>query len=586
MHVSPTHTGSDAARGARRRAGRTAAAATLAALGLTTVFAGSALAAPPTPTGLAAPSPTKAAPALRWATARGAVAYRVYRNGALVRQVSARTFLDAGVGTSGAFRYAVRAVGRRGGLSRPTPVVTVVVDRIAPSAVTGLTAARDANGAPTLEWTPAQDTGGAGRVAYEIERDGATVARVTGTTYVDETAPAGAAVAYRVRAADGVGNAGTFSPVAELAAPAPESAPYRAIDAYTGVSARLTGSSTLAFDDRFPQMKIHSLMLNWRDIQPQPGVFDWGALDASLADAHGDGYRVIVRISCGNDAPAWVYANGVTKLDLIQADRRKRAIEVPLPWDPELAGFYRDMIRGLQAHLAEDGDGSQTWKRGDVVYGVPIALPTEWGTEMVIGYGSGTFSGTYKGVTQTWPVRETNRAEWMRHAADGDTDAARLEANRAAVRQAWLDAVEIHMEELTAAPSMLALGHIFADGYAGADAIVRQLDTRYADRIYMMTTNLQPRIVGDTLRPWAEWNPGAATALRTANALGYPIGFQTAAEVILDTPAKFQYAMDDGVDGWRMRFMETSPGLVQRHASMLLTDPVSVQTLLATLFGG
>jgi hypothetical protein len=35
-----------------------------------------------------------------------------------------------------------------------------------------------------------------------------------------------------------------------------------------------------------------------------------------------------------------------------------------------------------------------------------------------------------------------------------------------------------------------------------------------------------------------------------------------------------------------MRFMETSPGLVQRHASMLLTDPVNVQTRLATLFGG
>ena len=52
-----------------------------------------------------------------------------------------------------------------------------------------------------------------------------------------------------------------------------------------------------------PQLAVISVMLRWFQSQPDESTYDWGNLDASLADARNHGYRLVIRIMCGGDAP-------------------------------------------------------------------------------------------------------------------------------------------------------------------------------------------------------------------------------------------------------------------------------------------
>ncbi|HSW98700.1 MAG TPA: hypothetical protein VLF71_02590 [Candidatus Saccharimonadales bacterium] len=85
---------------------------------------------PPTPTGLTAPSPTNAGPALSWNAAAGASSYIVYRDGAAVASPTQTTYTDNGA-AEGAHTYAVASVSQ-GGASAATDAITVTVDKTAP----------------------------------------------------------------------------------------------------------------------------------------------------------------------------------------------------------------------------------------------------------------------------------------------------------------------------------------------------------------------------------------------------------------------------------------------------------------------
>src|SRR5262249_21133741 len=158
--------------------------------------------------------------------------------------------------------------------------------------------------------------------------------------------------------------------------------------------------------------------------EPQNGTFSWTALDADIARARTSGNRLIVRISCGAVAPAWLFGSTssggrpVSSLDVISTDPSSAsgAPQIPLPCATDLLYHYRTLIQGLQNHLSQFGDSSQSWRLADYVYFVPVSMPTEVGSEMPLGYGQGTYTGVYKGRTGTWDVHDKNQAEWLAHA--------------------------------------------------------------------------------------------------------------------------------------------------------------------------
>jgi hypothetical protein len=324
-----------------------------------------------------------------------------------------------------------------------------------------------------------------------------------------------------------------------------------------GVTARLSTDASASFAGKHANLRLHSIMLRWNKVEPQPGQFQWGQLDASLRDAKAKNYKVIIRLMCGSDAPAFV-GNDTPILRLVATDGAKRALRVPLPWHKSLLAHYQRLMAGLNQHLLDTG-------LGDRVYFVTSGMPTELGTEMPMGYGRAGQAAANKRV-------------WLANSPVKGTEAARTAANRTALENAWYESTKMQLETLTAAPSALALGGLFGDGYQAANRLVDRLAPIANDRLYIMTTNLQPKMVGGKMRPWAEWNPGAAKGMRRAAQLGMPVGFQTAAEKIISTPAKMQYSIRDGLT-YGMKFLEVSPSMADRYASVLTSAQTQIMRL-------
>jgi fibronectin type 3 domain-containing protein len=517
---------------------------------------------------------TAAAPVVRWPAAADATAvrYTVARDGATVWTGVDTAFRDTGA-ADGDHDYSVTAVDAAGNAS-PAGHARVVVDTAAPAAPGGVAGPTRTVAAPAISWSAAGDRG-SGVSAYRVLRDGAAVATVTGTSYTDAGAPTDARLSYAVVAVDGAGNASAASTPLVVA---------HVAQVYAGVSVRLGTDSSAG---QRPDLRMVSITLQWSRVEPSPGAYDWSRLDASLRDARANHYRVIVRLMAGAYAPAWLAtdpAAPVARLSLIATDGDPRPISVPVPWDPDLLVHYRALMAALEAHLeAPDGQGGRL---ADVVEFVPVAMPTELGAEMPMGYGSGTFTGAYKGVVGTYDVAATNRAEWLAAASRGVTAADRLAAERADLEAAWEHAVDAQMSVLTSVPSAIALGGLWSDNYDAARDLASRIGARYPRRLWVMTTNLQPKVRADgSIGPWSEWNPAAAAAVAAirdpaTGVCGYDcatVGFQSAGSKAISSAQLMQATIDDAIANWNMRFFETSPELVGLYPDILVGDAASAQ---------
>jgi fibronectin type 3 domain-containing protein len=533
---------------------------------------------PPVPTGLAG-SASGGTVTLSWSAVDdggSTVSYRVFRGGTAVATTAATTLDDApGDGT---FSYTVASIDRLGNVSAQSAPVTVTLttapsDTTAPTTPLGVFAlARSAanGGGNIISWALSTDSG-TGVASYQIFRGGDLVGTGDAPPFNAGTAGIGA---YTVKAVDGAGNTSAAS------------LPADAQGAFaTGIGARLTTDQSAPEYALHPHLEIIALMLRWNQVQPSPGVFNWGNLDASLAHARDHGYKLIIRIMCGADAPAWLAtdsANPVDMLDLLSTEpnnpRYKGELFMPVPWDPDLAVHYGRLLDALNAHLVEG-----SW--APYVEFVPIAMPTMLGSEMQIGYGSGTYTGVYKGVSGTYNRATVNRAEWDAHAPSGSTSNEKQQANRDALEQAWHTAIDLHMNRLSV-PSALAYGALLGDVYAAAQRIAASEISPARDNLWSMTTNLQPKVRADgTLGPWSEWNPQAAQTIRIALQNGGIIGFQSPGSGIIDTPAKVQAMVDDGIDNYNMRFLETASETIDAYDGILISNAGSAQARLQARFG-
>jgi len=533
---------------------------------------------PATPTGLAAQSPA-AHPQLTWNVVTddspGAITYRVSRDGQPLDTAGTTSYTDT-TAADGSHTYTVAAVDRFGRLSPESAPVTVVVDTTPPSTPVGVFAYAT-GGADTVSWARSTDAG-TGVATYEVRRNGTSLGTVPGTLFTDPAGSTGDV--YDVRAIDGAGNASPWSLTATANAPFP-----------TGVSSRQVSDDSTAAYTAHPQLAVISVMLRWFQVQPDANTYNWGNLDNDLADARQHGYKVVIRVMCGGDAPSWLAndpTHPVSFLDLISTDptndRWPGEMFVPVPWDPNLAWHYGNLMAALNAHLSQpDGAGGTL---ADHVEFVPIAMPTVLGTEMQVGYGSGTYTGMYKGVFGTYDRAATNQAEWLAHARAGTTAADKLQSNRNDIEAAWHTAIQVQLQNLTVVPSAIAYGSLFNDGYVAAQRIAASEVAARGNRLWSMTTNLQPKVNSDgSLGPYSQWSAAAAQTLQVALQNGGVVGFQTAGNGILNTAAKVREVIADGVSNYNMRFLETSPEVVDAYPDLLLTNSDSAQNQLFQRFG-
>jgi len=192
------------------RTNRPGLVAVLAIAGL--VLPPAALATPGAPTGLTAPSPTKAKPVLTWvapaSVGAGLIGYNVYRGATKVTSAptAGLSYTDAGATGNATISYTVRAV-EVGNVEGPaSPAASVVFDTTSPPTPTGLTAATPTNAAPVLSWSSGGADNLSGLRYYDVYRGSTLLATTTATTFTDGGLVSAGSFAYAVKAEDLAGN--------------------------------------------------------------------------------------------------------------------------------------------------------------------------------------------------------------------------------------------------------------------------------------------------------------------------------------------------------------------------------------------
>jgi hypothetical protein len=532
---------------------------------------------------------TSGQPTIVWPTVSdagpaGIKQYNVRRNGVFIAAVPADklSFTDTSVG-EGTYTYIVRAEDRAGNKAAAfSPEAAITVDRTAPPAPDGLTAAT-ASGTVRLAWNASSDPSGVR--GYRILRDGQAVGSVSDTTFTD-TPPAGSH-SYAVVAVDAAGNDSKPSQPVTATAAAPGTT-----GGASGVSLETGNDQSTGMKTRWPDAKIISVTVRWSQLEPSRGQFYWGNLDASLKDAAARHYRVIVRILAGFNTPAWVYTDGqnpVSSVYVIPTDDGyglKTGVNVPVPWDPDLLVLYRQMMAGVGYHLqGSDGLGGRL---ADHVYMIPVAMATSFGSEMVTNFGQGTWAGTYNGTySASWNRNAINQAAWLKAAPSGSTTAEKLDAMRRADTQAWLDSIDAQEAILQPTGIMSSVAYGFAfNSFQTAQTVEAAEVPKYGHRLLTMFTNLQPKVYADgSLGPWGAWCPGCDALMKAAIADGGPVGFQTAVSM-MRTPARIETATNAAITTYHPRFIETVGCVVDADYGYFFTASDNVQVRLAALAGG
>jgi chitodextrinase len=182
---------------------------------------------PTTPSGLTANAVTTSQVNLSWtaSTDNDAVAdYRVYRNGALIANVTTTSYQDTNLSASTTYSYNVDARDESAnvsGLSAAAVATTPSApDTTAPSRPTGLVATAVSASRIDLTWIASTDN--VGVTGYRIFRNGSLLDTVAGNvrTYSNTGLTATTTYSYTVRAVDAAGNVSTASTAASATTPA------------------------------------------------------------------------------------------------------------------------------------------------------------------------------------------------------------------------------------------------------------------------------------------------------------------------------------------------------------------------------
>jgi hypothetical protein len=178
-----------------------------------------------------------------------------------------------------------------------------------------------------------------------------------------------------------------------------------------------------------PWLKGHVVTIGWKEIEPANNQFDWSKLDTQIPKVATQGLSVMVLVYTGEQAPPWLYSNGVP---VVSTDWRGGA-SFPYYPDPEYKAFFKRMVTNVAGHLqtayptavrskiiavqgavGASGDGSP-YKGNFLTGGVADLAPDVWQAfekEMLMHFADAYTSSNPKIHVLMNPGYDPALAEW------------------------------------------------------------------------------------------------------------------------------------------------------------------------------
>lgn len=102
--------------------------------------------------------------------------------------------------------------------------------------------------------------------------------------------------------------------------------------------------------NQYPQVQGRLSNFRWADIQPTKDTWDWTEFDSDLTSKAKDGLPVIFLVYTKQDAPDWIYSNGVPKVTETD-DKGNVTGYAPYYEDPDYKTYFKNMITKVHEHV-------------------------------------------------------------------------------------------------------------------------------------------------------------------------------------------------------------------------------------------
>ena len=107
-----------------------------------------------------------------------------------------------------------------------------------------------------------------------------------------------------------------------------------------------------------PHISGVCLHIGWKDIEKEPGQFDFSAIDKAVAVLRRIGMKYELGIKPGVETPAFLYQQGAQSFETqVQNPHRPNfgaAVTIPVPWDPKYQESFSRLIAQLGQHYGSD----------------------------------------------------------------------------------------------------------------------------------------------------------------------------------------------------------------------------------------
>jgi len=102
--------------------------------------------------------------------------------------------------------------------------------------------------------------------------------------------------------------------------------------------------------NQVPELNGRLCNFSWKDLEPENNIWDWTAFDSDLAVRAKDTLPIIFMVYTEEDAPGWLYTNGVPKV--AQKDSKGNILSyAPYYNDPDYKSFFKRMITTVKQHV-------------------------------------------------------------------------------------------------------------------------------------------------------------------------------------------------------------------------------------------
>lgn len=100
----------------------------------------------------------------------------------------------------------------------------------------------------------------------------------------------------------------------------------------------------------FPEIRGRMYNAFWKDIEPSPNAWDWTLFDNEIKSRIADSLPFIFKVYTKEDAPMWLYSNGVPKV--IERDNAGfQTGWAPYYMDPDYKFYFKRMVTAVRQHI-------------------------------------------------------------------------------------------------------------------------------------------------------------------------------------------------------------------------------------------